>query len=116
MNLEELQTTLDSWPIHAPLQVINDPQLDASGVRLYLKREDLIHPLVSGNKWRKLKYNLLRAKKEHYQTLLIFFWWCLFELHSGDGGGTTLWFPHNRYHTRGGVYSLQSNSSPSHRV
>ncbi len=28
------------------------------GIDLYVKREDLIHPLIKGNKYRKLKYNL----------------------------------------------------------
>ena len=28
------------------------------GVELYIKREDKIHPFISGNKYRKLKYNL----------------------------------------------------------
>ena len=41
-------------------------------IRLYLKRDDLLHPLVSGNKWRKLKYNLLAAQEQEYQTLLTF--------------------------------------------
>jgi 1-aminocyclopropane-1-carboxylate deaminase len=31
-------------------------------VEIYIKREDLIHPIVSGNKFRKLKYNLLEAQ------------------------------------------------------
>lgn len=31
-------------------------------ITLHIKREDLIHPFVSGNKFRKLKYNLLQAK------------------------------------------------------
>ena len=39
---------------------------------LYLKREDLIHPTISGNKWRKLKYNILEAKKLNQKTLLTF--------------------------------------------
>jgi 1-aminocyclopropane-1-carboxylate deaminase len=39
---------------------------------LSIKREDLIHPFVSGNKLRKLKYNLLQAKKENQTTLLTF--------------------------------------------
>ncbi|WP_017496690.1 1-aminocyclopropane-1-carboxylate deaminase/D-cysteine desulfhydrase [Flavobacterium sp. WG21] len=42
------------------------------GIRLTIKREDLIHPFVSGNKFRKLKYNLLQAKTEHQETLLTF--------------------------------------------
>jgi 1-aminocyclopropane-1-carboxylate deaminase len=37
-----------------------------------VKREDLIHPYVSGNKLRKLKYNLLEAKKQNKHTLLSF--------------------------------------------
>lgn len=42
------------------------------GISLTIKREDLIHPFVSGNKFRKLKYNLLQAKAEHQETLLTF--------------------------------------------
>lgn len=42
------------------------------GIELFIKRDDLIHPVISGNKWRKLKYNLERAKKENYKTLLTF--------------------------------------------
>ena len=37
-----------------------------------MRREDLIHPYISGNKFRKLKYNLLQAKSENQQTLLTF--------------------------------------------
>ena len=42
------------------------------GLDLYLKREDLIHPLVSGNKFRKLKYNLQQAKEQSKKTILTF--------------------------------------------
>jgi 1-aminocyclopropane-1-carboxylate deaminase len=41
-------------------------------ITLYIKREDLLHPHISGNKYRKLKYNLAQAKKEHENTLLTF--------------------------------------------
>ncbi|WDF60660.1 pyridoxal-phosphate dependent enzyme [Flavobacterium sp. KACC 22758] len=41
-------------------------------ISLTIKREDLIHPFVSGNKFRKLKYNLLKAKAENKETLLTF--------------------------------------------
>jgi 1-aminocyclopropane-1-carboxylate deaminase/D-cysteine desulfhydrase-like pyridoxal-dependent ACC family enzyme len=41
-------------------------------VELYIKREDLLHPEIPGNKWRKLKYNLLEAKRLQYHTLLTF--------------------------------------------
>jgi 1-aminocyclopropane-1-carboxylate deaminase len=41
-------------------------------VSLSIKREDLLHPFISGNKYRKLKYNLLEAKKMGYLTILTF--------------------------------------------
>jgi 1-aminocyclopropane-1-carboxylate deaminase len=41
-------------------------------ISVQIKREDLIHPFVSGNKFRKLKYNLLQAKTENHDTLLTF--------------------------------------------
>lgn len=47
-------------------------QLSQKNVELFVKREDRIHPFVSGNKFRKLKYNLLEAKKEGFNTLLTF--------------------------------------------
>lgn len=43
-----------------------------NAISLTIKREDLIHPFVSGNKFRKLKYNLLQAKAENKKTLLTF--------------------------------------------
>ncbi len=46
--------------------------LENSNVSLYIKREDLLHPYVSGNKFRKLKYNLKQAKSENKKTLLTF--------------------------------------------
>ena len=43
-----------------------------NSISVAIKREDLIHPFVSGNKFRKLKYNLLEAKKEKHETVLTF--------------------------------------------
>ncbi|MFY0713563.1 1-aminocyclopropane-1-carboxylate deaminase/D-cysteine desulfhydrase [Seonamhaeicola sp. NFXS20] len=43
-----------------------------SGVELWVKRDDKIHSFVSGNKYRKLKYNLLKAKSLGHNTLLTF--------------------------------------------
>jgi 1-aminocyclopropane-1-carboxylate deaminase len=56
----------------APLVEINDQRLIKSKVRLFIKREDLIDPYISGNKWFKLKYNLIEAKKLGYTKLLTF--------------------------------------------
>jgi 1-aminocyclopropane-1-carboxylate deaminase len=55
-----------------PIQEIKDSVLDIAGVRLIVKREDLNHPTISGNKWWKLKYNLEEARRLDYQTLLTF--------------------------------------------
>lgn len=45
---------------------------EKSGVSLCVKREDLIHTFVSGNKYRKLKYNLVEAKIQGFKILLTF--------------------------------------------
>lgn len=45
----------------SPVSEVRDGRLDAAGVRLLLKRDDLMHPEVPGNKWRKLKYNVAAA-------------------------------------------------------
>lgn len=42
------------------------------GIQLWIKREDLLHPEVSGNKFRKLKYNLLKAKELGKRQLITF--------------------------------------------
>lgn len=55
-----------------PLHKINDTSVADSGVELFIKRLDLIHPEISGNKWFKLKYNLFEANKGDYDTLLTF--------------------------------------------
>ena len=55
-----------------PNQHIVLPLLREKGVELFVKREDTIHPLISGNKYRKLKYNLLEAKAQGQHTLLTF--------------------------------------------
>lgn len=47
-------------------------ELISSKVSVFIKREDLIHPIVSGNKFRKLKYNILQAKSQNQDTLLTF--------------------------------------------
>lgn len=41
-------------------------------IKLTVKREDLLHPHISGNKFRKLKYNILQAQKEGREALLTF--------------------------------------------
>ena len=58
--------------INSPLQPIITTETQRHGIRLYIKRDDLIHPLISGNKWRKLKYNLISAKNNNINNLISF--------------------------------------------
>ena len=55
-----------------PTTEIYDNLLQKKGVKLFIKREDLNHPVISGNKWRKLKYNLKEAARLNHNCLLTF--------------------------------------------
>jgi 1-aminocyclopropane-1-carboxylate deaminase len=55
-----------------PIQRINSVTASRAGVELSLLRLDCMHPWVNGNKWFKLKYNLLEAQKKNYTRLLTF--------------------------------------------
>ncbi|MFA5298772.1 MAG: pyridoxal-phosphate dependent enzyme [Lutibacter sp.] len=54
------------------MQQIHFSEIENSGVTLFIKREDELHPFISGNKYRKLKYNLEEAAKQNKSTLLTF--------------------------------------------
>lgn len=56
----------------SPLQHLHSPFLENAGITLYIKRDDLLHPQFGGNKWRKLKYNLIHARNTNHDTLLTF--------------------------------------------
>jgi hypothetical protein len=58
--------------VPSPLVELRDDRLTRVGLRLFLKREDLINPDIPGNKWRKLKYNLVAAKEQGQHVLLTF--------------------------------------------
>lgn len=51
---------------------LEDDRSAVAGVRLLVKRDDLIHPELPGNQWRKLKYNLAAATDQGHDTLLTF--------------------------------------------
>jgi len=56
----------------SPVAELADDRARAAGVRVLLKRDDLIHPDLPGNKWRKLKHNLAAAASRGSGTLLTF--------------------------------------------
>lgn len=43
-----------------------------NNISVFIKREDLLHPQISGNKFRKLKYNLIKGRQLNQRTLLTF--------------------------------------------
>ncbi|MEE4543251.1 pyridoxal-phosphate dependent enzyme [Streptomyces sp. V4-01] len=54
------------------LTAVDDERLERHGVRLLLKRDDLLHPDLVGNKYRKLRLNLAAAREQGHGTLLTF--------------------------------------------
>lgn len=55
-----------------PVIELKSAIFEEAGVRVLVKREDLNHPFISGNKWWKLKYNLQEAVRHGHDTLLTF--------------------------------------------
>ncbi|MFI0939592.1 1-aminocyclopropane-1-carboxylate deaminase/D-cysteine desulfhydrase [Streptomyces sp. NPDC021020] len=56
----------------SPLTEVADERLSRRGLRLLLKRDDLVHPALPGNKFRKLRPNLAAALEQGHDTLLTF--------------------------------------------
>ena len=65
-KLELLNLSLNS----SPLTPILENNLDKRGIRLSIKQDELIHPVLSGNKWRKLKYVLNHVLEANYQGII----------------------------------------------
>lgn len=57
---------------NTPLIEIFDDLFTKKQIRVFVKREDLTDQYISGNKWYKLKYNLIEAEKLGFRTLLTF--------------------------------------------
>ncbi|MFT6865734.1 MAG: 1-aminocyclopropane-1-carboxylate deaminase [Cyclobacteriaceae bacterium] len=58
--------------VPTPVVELISEETISRGLTLMMKRDDLIHPTIMGNKWRKLKYNLETAKISGFKTLLTF--------------------------------------------
>lgn len=61
-----------SFAFHSPIDVLTLPEFTNAGIRVNVKRDDLIHPFISGNKWRKLKYILEDARLKGKNHLVTF--------------------------------------------
>lgn len=53
-------------------QEVHLNELKDRNIQLFVKRDDLIHSEISGNKWRKLKYSILHAEQQKYEGILTF--------------------------------------------
>ncbi|WP_411274409.1 1-aminocyclopropane-1-carboxylate deaminase/D-cysteine desulfhydrase [Daejeonella sp.] len=58
--------------LHSPIEQIFDPLFTEKKVEIFVKRDDMIHPFISGNKWRKLKYILSNAESLNKKHLITF--------------------------------------------
>ena len=63
---------MSEFEFSSPLEELSDPLFEAKGVRVFIKRDDMIHPFISGNKFRKLKYNLEKARQLYQDHLVTF--------------------------------------------
>lgn len=61
-----------SLNLPSPIQLLTHPIFDAHQLTVHIKRDDLIDPNISGNKWRKLKYNLQAAQQQNCNALASF--------------------------------------------
>ncbi|AFK05283.1 Pyridoxal-5'-phosphate-dependent protein beta subunit [Emticicia oligotrophica DSM 17448] len=56
----------------SPLHKFENEVYAKLNLEVFIKRDDLIHKEISGNKWRKLKYNLIEAKKNEINEIITF--------------------------------------------
>ena len=70
--MQEEPLDLAELKLPSPVSQIHTPLLKQNRLQLFIKRDELIHPVIQGNKWRKLKYNLLSARNNQQNTLLSF--------------------------------------------
>lgn len=56
----------------SPIQKLNLPLFKEKNIEVWVKRDDLIHQEISGNKWRKLKYNIKAFNKGNYHSIVTF--------------------------------------------
>jgi 1-aminocyclopropane-1-carboxylate deaminase/D-cysteine desulfhydrase-like pyridoxal-dependent ACC family enzyme len=55
-----------------PIVQFKESRIQELGINVLIKREDLNHPFISGNKWWKLKYNLDEAIRQKKNSILTF--------------------------------------------
>ncbi len=56
----------------SPVIPLENELFTSKGLTVNVKRDDLIHPVISGNKWRKLKLNIEKYKAKKYEGIVTF--------------------------------------------
>jgi 1-aminocyclopropane-1-carboxylate deaminase/D-cysteine desulfhydrase-like pyridoxal-dependent ACC family enzyme len=56
----------------SPMEEIFDECWNSKGIQVFVKRDDLIHPIISGNKWRKLKNYIQTFSLKKHSGILSF--------------------------------------------
>jgi len=70
VDITQIESELGINTKAAIIEQIQHPILDEHKIELHIKRDDLLHPIISGNKWRKLKYTLVHALTHGHQHLI----------------------------------------------
>ncbi len=70
-KLSLIRSFFDSFN-NTSLQKIEEKIFLDKGINVFVKRDDLLHKFINGNKWFKLKYNLLEAVGNNISKLLTF--------------------------------------------
>lgn len=71
-NLEDLHNLSNVASTFSLLQTVHHPLFLQHNIQVQIKRDDLLHAIISGNKWRKLKYNLKHLVHHKYHGAISF--------------------------------------------
>lgn len=67
-----LLLAMNDFNVFSPVQKLDFSVVNSKNILIDVKRDDMIHPYVSGNKWRKLKYIIQHAKIQNKSHLVTF--------------------------------------------
>jgi 1-aminocyclopropane-1-carboxylate deaminase len=70
MDISEF--TFKHLQLPSPIQEIVEEEWKEKNIHVFIKRDDLIHPIISGNKWRKLKEYIDFAQNNEPNSIISF--------------------------------------------
>lgn len=71
-KIKQIQQLINEKIQISPLIKLPFNHLHYPNIELWIKRDELLHPLISGNKWRKLKHQIYHAFTHDYEGILSF--------------------------------------------